>query len=296
MTESSAVLLRSWSTLIHEATNGRAALRSTTVLLPHRWSDIPRMCRTASTTPEVGGAKATSAHIRVEGPHPVFDSAPWTQQSRGCGHQGDFIQMGSGFLRPLNATGSAAANRAARLLLAEWAKFRWGVFSEKGHQGDPLYPLWYRSEANNHAWAPTVCSNGQVGGSGCNPDFSPDCVWSADPSHSNATSSILGLSHSSKVTQFCDSRSHNPEAQTKHNVLCNGRDVWHIMMMSPDFNFGRNPPSPSAPTPDIQFAFRARSRYVLLIEDTAVMNLQMSAIRALFLISLKFILGKGEGF
>ena len=50
----------------------------------------------------------------------------------------------------------------ARVLVHEWAKYRWGVFEESGYAGDPLYPSFYRRTADQ--WAPTGCSDAAVAG------------------------------------------------------------------------------------------------------------------------------------
>ena len=51
---------------------------------------------------------------------------------------------------------------AARALVHEWARYRWGVFEETGFTGDRLYPSFHRASAVQ--WAPTGCSNRPVSG------------------------------------------------------------------------------------------------------------------------------------
>lgn len=52
---------------------------------------------------------------------------------------------------------------AGRVLVQEWAKYRWGVFEEYGHPGDSLYPTFHRT--NTQAHNPTGCSNVAIHGS-----------------------------------------------------------------------------------------------------------------------------------
>ena len=123
----------------------------------------------------------------MDAPHAVFGDTPWTQQSGGCGVPGDFIRLGVDFLRTANSTSSG---KAGRILAGEWAKFRWGVFSEVGYPHDPLYPPWYPSQST---WAPTMCSNARTLGPICLPDISHHCPWPPN-ALINVTSSLLSIS------------------------------------------------------------------------------------------------------
>ena len=51
---------------------------------------------------------------------------------------------------------------AGRVLVHEWAKYRWGVFEEAGYAEDPLYPSFYQRSADQ--WAPTGCADAAVAG------------------------------------------------------------------------------------------------------------------------------------
>ena len=51
---------------------------------------------------------------------------------------------------------------AARLLVAEWAKYRYGVYDEHGYPGSILYPNYYISQGSIY---PTGTSNALVTGS-----------------------------------------------------------------------------------------------------------------------------------
>lgn len=185
-------VLTSWSTGLYTATDGGLSLRSAMVLLPSHWST--RACH-----PPVSGrppAPPTQpAHMLISPPHPVFADAPWTQQSGGCGRQGDFIQMGVGFLESAN-TSSAHAVRAASQLVGEWGKYRWGLFSEAGYAGDNLYLPWYRQGPD---WAATVCTDAHAGPPPCHPDHAHHCSWPPE-AHRNATSSLLSLPNLPQVS------------------------------------------------------------------------------------------------
>ncbi len=74
---------------------------------------------------------------------PVFGSAPYTEQSRGCGQPGDRLLLPQSFLAAWNATANAWGS-PGRLFVREWAKLRYGIFDEQGFAGDPLYPNFYK--------------------------------------------------------------------------------------------------------------------------------------------------------
>lgn len=228
-------VLIEFSGVLWAATAGRASLREVMVALPRTWRTDALTC--SFLTPLTASAAPTEAHIRVTAAHPVFGSRPWAQQSQGCGRQGDYIQMGGDLLR---ATTNDTYIHAARLLVAEWVKFRWGVFEERGYPDDPLYPPTFRDPKTNVP-RPNTCNT-----------------------------------HKITPLPFCTTAAHTPEAPTKHNAQCSGRPAWDIILQSQDFIDGRNsPPNATAPLrPTLRFMQESSARIVLVVEDTAVMNLQ----------------------
>ncbi|XP_042238989.1 calcium-activated chloride channel regulator 4A-like [Homarus americanus] len=252
------------------ATEGRASLREVTVALPRAWRTDALSC--SLLTPLMDSSSPTEGHVRITAPHPVFGARPWTQQSQGCGRQGDFIQMGGDLLR---AASNDSHAHVARLLLTEWAKFRWGVFDERGHTNDPLYPPTFR-DPNTHQWAATGCADGAVKGNTCDPS-QPGCSFTPEPYNNNHLStSLLAFPELPTVRLFCNGTNHNRVAPTKHNSLCGGRSAWEIIQQTPDFVGGRNSASNGSRglDPILRFVQQASPRYVIVIEDTATMNLQ----------------------
>jgi calcium-activated chloride channel regulator 4 len=81
--------------------------------------------------------------VIVTNDSPVFGSAPYTEQSRGCGQPGDRLLLPQSFLAAWNATANAWGS-PGRLFVREWAKLRYGIFDEQGFAGDPLYPNFYK--------------------------------------------------------------------------------------------------------------------------------------------------------
>ena len=182
-------MLREFSSELFISTGGRASLRHVTVTLPRTWRTDALTC--SLMQPVTSSTPPSHAHVAVTAPHPVFVNRPWAQQSQGCGRPGDKISMGSEILR---SSSNESHAMVAKLLLAEWAKFRWGVFEERGIPGDPMYPPQYR-DPNTHRYEATACTDGPIhpGGPECDPTRT-DCPISPDPyANNHLTSSLLSL-------------------------------------------------------------------------------------------------------
>lgn len=77
-----------------------------------------------------------------ESGHPLLgNQLPWTEQFGPCGTPSlDGVSVPAPFIPP--ASGSRTDKvKAARLLVRQWIKSRYGVFDETGYQGDAQYPL-----------------------------------------------------------------------------------------------------------------------------------------------------------
>ncbi|XP_066980825.1 calcium-activated chloride channel regulator 1-like isoform X2 [Macrobrachium rosenbergii] len=260
-------VLTSWSEALHVATEGMLSLKSASVIYPRHWTS--RSC-VPHPSPNPPPIPTHPPHIKLGAPHPVFGDSPWTQQSRGCGQPGDYIYLGVGFLEAANSSASHVS-RAASILVGEWGKYRWGLFSEAGHAGDRLYTPLYR---HGQRWEASVCTDVRVPSPVCHPDHAHHCAWPPE-AHRNATSSLLSLPHLPQVTKFCDSKSHNQEAPTKQNALCDGLSAWEVMKRHSDFGESRSRrPSAGYLSPQIHFIRKPTQRFILLVEDTTVMNVQ----------------------
>ncbi|CAL4095473.1 unnamed protein product, partial [Meganyctiphanes norvegica] len=265
-------VLREFSRVLYVSTSGRASLREATVVLPRSWhKDAPSCGAAASPGTITPRAAPLDSQIVITGPHPVFGANPWAQQSQGCGRPGDVIRMGGDLLR--TATNDSHAH-AARLLLAEWAKFRWGVFEERGDSGDPLYPPLHRGSGGTGEWLPTVCTNGRVHGTRCDPSH-PGCAFTPEPySNAHITSSVLALPQLPSVRNFCDGSTHVSSVPTKHNAMCSGRSAWEIIRRHTDFEQHSSPAYSKAWSSTVNLVQEVGPRYIFLIEDTTTMILQ----------------------
>ena len=90
-------VVREWSRLLHEATGGRLYVGSVDVVVPQSWNDAGDDCRRVRNVAPTQLADYADADVRVGVSHPLFGDVPFTQQSRDCAHQGDFISISDAF-------------------------------------------------------------------------------------------------------------------------------------------------------------------------------------------------------
>ncbi|XP_042870358.1 calcium-activated chloride channel regulator 1-like, partial [Penaeus japonicus] len=258
------------SSQLYLATGSRAFFRNVVVVVPSSWSSS----RCPGTLNFTAAPPIAPAFV-VAQPHPVYAHAPWTLQVGGCGQPGRNIYFTPRYLAETNYT--EALGDPGRVVVHEWAKYRWGVYEEFGHPGDPLYPAFHRTPTNPHT--PTGCSNIPVQGSmsSCDNPRDPSCRFS--PSYNNndgVTSSLMYMHHLPHVTHFCSNASHDTTAPNRQNALCQHRSVWDVILDHEDFANGNNPPGDNTRdvTPKFTFIQPVPTRYVIVVEDTAIMNIQ----------------------
>lgn len=184
-----------------------------------------------------------------------------TIQFEGCGRQGLQVQLSEQFINDVKS-GSARS----KILLKNWAKFRYGVFDEHGFNGDRLYPLFWSTpgedEHHNH-WKTngfhskiTSCaasshanhesidftakdSKRQPCSLKMNPMTGlPDEFSSCSPEvegNEDIISSLMSHPTLKNNRFFCNQSTHNPRSPNKHNNLCEGRSVSEVILNHPDF-------------------------------------------------------------
>ncbi|XP_063876218.1 calcium-activated chloride channel regulator 1-like isoform X2 [Scylla paramamosain] len=222
---------REASRLLHQVTHGTLYFEEVTILLPSTWA-----CTSVPPKPSVP-MTWREAHIIVGPTHPVFRDAPWTQQPRGCGQEGDFIYLTETWLKSYQ---QHADENSAKELVAQWARFRWGVFGEEGYLGDLVHPPSYLLNASSQSRNPTLCHNGDLQGDfsgSCEKEDSANCSFSINTAaSSNVTSSLMALPSLLSVLEFCDEDTHNAAVPTKHNLMCGGSSVWQVISRHPDLS------------------------------------------------------------
>ena len=135
----------------------------------------------------------TDIHIGQD--HPVHRKSPFTQQSRGCGLQGDFISFPYRFFTEWNRTWSVYGN-PAKVFVHEWSKYRYGIFDEFGFAGDKLFPNYYKVHGEI---VPTGSSDKMVKGSWmknnathCDPSAEKSCHFIASGNENDQVTCSLG--------------------------------------------------------------------------------------------------------
>lgn len=249
-------LLRNVSISLFQATRNRAFLEEVIVLVPKSWG--PKETWARAPTPSVSWSSwqmHREADVRVLPDGGPFGDNPHTVQHAGCGKMGRRLVLTAGFLRLLDdPAGHDKYGLPERVLVREWAKYRWGVFSEQGYPGDPLYPPYYVRTGNTDPTdvVPTTCTDQPVeydwrtvSGQACvarvdtltGRPATDDCHMVANRTQEAVFSSIMALQTLPNVNQFCDGgeHTHNEDAPSKHNALCDHRSTWEVIANHRDF-------------------------------------------------------------
>lgn len=250
-------LLRNASISLFQSTRNRAFLEEVIVLVPKSWG--PKETWARAPTPAVtraGWQLHRDADLRLEPQGGPFGDNPFTVQHAGCGQAAKRLAISAGFLALLEEGGPAASKYGPpdRVFVREWAHYRYGVFTETGYPGDPLYPAYRaRSGGNDPAdVALTSCTNQPLeldwrttSGQSCVPRVDPmtgrprddDCHALPNRTQENVFSSIMALQTLPNVNQFCDEDEHlhNDRAPTKQNALCDYRSTWDVIANHRDF-------------------------------------------------------------
>ena len=141
-----------------------------------------------------------------------------------------------------------------QVFVYEWSRLRYGVFSEHGYPGDPLYPMFYHKQiwtpsGPENAVKPNLCTNAEpegteetLTGEECETDPvsglpGQDCIFSAT-STPGLTSSIMALPYLAGTKHWCDNTEemvHDDELPTKHNTMCAGQSVFQVVAKHQDF-------------------------------------------------------------
>ena len=176
----------------------------------------------------------------------------FSMQFAGCGQHALPIVM----TKQLVLGGAQQLGDTDRLLVHEWAHYRFGVFNEFGFASDPIYPAYY-SIAGNPEPNPEVLINSCTDDhknfnyqsynvdSGQNNCMSTSnstgmpiddrCIPLPDAHNNTFVSSLMYSNSVVNVTKFCGSDStngvhkHNVNPPNKQNILCDGKDVWTVI-------------------------------------------------------------------
>ncbi|ESO89263.1 hypothetical protein LOTGIDRAFT_229148 [Lottia gigantea] len=274
-------MFKEGSSYLYEATEKRAYFKDVTILVPASWS------LTSDTASEVYD------NADIEFTTSTYLTSGHTRQTRsysGCGSPGIRIH----FAPELFDTNRSKVydidtiGPRGRLLVHEWAHFRWGVYDEYAKDGEQQF---YDSP-----------KTGKVVGVACNSNirginyrlengqlvfcrnvdpatgrFPDECRYLPyNRRNTRVSASIMHRVYVPSIKYFCNDddldskRIHNYEAPNKQNRLCGQRSTWSVIQDSPDFKNNNNPPRDIPDTtPTFKVVKAAKTRRVVLALDTS---------------------------
>ncbi|XP_072430848.1 calcium-activated chloride channel regulator 1-like [Chiloscyllium punctatum] len=252
------------SSYLHRATKQRVYFAGVKILLPVTWPVGSHVVHRLTTE------SYEKADVIIAEPNLKYRDEPYTLQYGGCGEKGWYIHFTPNFI--LDSRLVSFYGPKDRVFVHEWAHLRWGVFNEYNE----LVPF-YLFNGNSEV---TRCSK-EIGGrladcsgrscSACETDPKSglpkgDCEFYPD-SKQTASSSIMFIQGLSNVTEFCDDKTHNPDAPNMQNKMCNFRSTWDVISESEDF---RNNPSPYSGSVIPTFTLlQAKHRVLCLVLDVS---------------------------
>ncbi|XP_065784052.1 calcium-activated chloride channel regulator 4-like [Muntiacus reevesi] len=254
------------STYLFEATENRFFFKNVSILIPENWKNITQYKR-----PKHESYK--HADVRVAPPTLPGRYEPYTKQFTACEEKGEYIHFTPDFV---HGNKRNEFGPSGRLLVHEWAHLRWGVFDEY-NDDEPFY------RAKSRKIEATRCSTGITGlnrvymcqGNSCVKHrecktdsktklYEKDCQFFPDKDQTEKTS-IMFMQGIDSVTEFCNEKTHNREAPSLQNKMCNYRSTWEVISNSEDF---KNTTAMMAPPPLPVFSLlKISERIVCLVLD-----------------------------
>ena len=234
------------------ATDWRVWPAQWVVVVPANWTAL--VCRTAFL-PARGGSRYLGSGDLVVEPGPSLGTArPLALQTGGCGAAGRHIALSAPWLLQQGANNTARAELLAR----EFFKLRFGVFDERGWEGDPVYPAHYTTASRvlpTGVLEPGPGSWRDPAGRPCPASQLEGCTWRGA---GQGTDCPLGL---------CQLPGPGP---TKQRAQCGPRSAREVVEASPDL-VGAVGGRPAATQPEILTVQAATPRWVLVLDTTAGM-------------------------
>ncbi|XP_030062590.1 calcium-activated chloride channel regulator 1 [Microcaecilia unicolor] len=273
--ESIKKMTKEASTYLFHATKKHVFIRSAKILIPLTWNPKPDYLPVKTESYD-------KADVIVAEPFLKYGDDPYTLQYGGCGEKGKYIHFTPKFLIDdslLNVYGSRG-----RVFVHEWSHLRWGVFDEYNSE-KPFYV----SSANQREaevvveatrcsanitgiYVPKDCTDASCLSKTCNYNqstglYEEGCTFIPNKIQTT-TASIMYMQALSEVVEFCDDRTHNPDAPNLHNRMCKAQSTWDVIKMSPDL---KNPPltGTNPPSEPVFSLLQIRDRVVCLVLDVS---------------------------
>nr|XP_053653162.1 calcium-activated chloride channel regulator 1-like [Cherax quadricarinatus] len=268
-------MMRSASQVMFAATRGRVYFGNVKFIIPLTWAHLNFTITTTERFEE--------SVIRIDKQSKVYLGQPYTVQPGLCGDPGRYIHLSPEYLT--DTAQAALWGPPDKALVKEWARVRWGVFEEYGYPDDPISPLVYCHPGQGGKPVPRLnyCAH-----------HTPKWPLTGRCCQSyNTTSGDCSLHHLQGTTftahyygntrvGFCGPASsfkhlvyhHNEVAPTRHNVMCGGNSLWHVLSRHKDFSHPpsdlRTPPTNTAPT--FTLALQEATKYILVFDFTGSLS------------------------
>ncbi|XP_075143320.1 calcium-activated chloride channel regulator 1-like [Leptodactylus fuscus] len=252
---------------LFNATGQRLYINSTKILIPTTWS-----LNYTNRTRE----RYEKADVVIANTFLTIGDSPYTRQHGGCGEQGQYIHFTPSFLLQENFT--SLYGPFGKVFVHEWAHLRWGVFEEH----NPDQPFYISGKGQVEATRCSVSINGtyrvlQPKEQSCvtrpcrihrdTGVFTQDCTFFPEKDVF-AAESIMYAPALQSVSGFCDETTHNMEAPTMQNRMCDCHSTWDIIKKSSDIVSTEPKENFSIPTPTFSL-IRYRERVITLAIDVS---------------------------
>ncbi|NXN26465.1 CLCA1 regulator, partial [Nycticryphes semicollaris] len=270
-------MIKTASDYLFEMTKHRFFFKSAKIIIPKTWKKNTKYSRLKTESYD-------KADVIIADHHMKYIDFPYTLQYGGCKEKGQYIHFTPNFL--LNDTLTKFYGEKGRVFVHEWAHLRWGVFDEYNND----VPFYVSKNSKKEGIAATSCPASVTGRpifSECSGDkcelrhcrydgqlYEKGCAFFPDI-YQNVSCSIMWMQSIHPVVEFCDKTTHNIEAPTMQNKMCNYKSTWEVIMESDDF---RNSDVLNAPAPPSETTFtllQTPDRAVVLVLDvSASMSMQ----------------------
>jgi len=110
------------SRALHQSLDSTVYIDKVNVEVPNTWTEMD--CRTPLAPACHPTQGIMAGDVLIGDDHPVHGSFPWTQQSLGCGHPGEFVYLPYSFLEPSNST------QMGQFISNQFNRLRFGVFDD----------------------------------------------------------------------------------------------------------------------------------------------------------------------
>ncbi|XP_053549659.1 calcium-activated chloride channel regulator 1-like [Bombina bombina] len=259
------------SDYLYKATKQRLYIKNVKILIPANWTTSSSYTKPKTETYD-------KADVIIASPFLKYGEEPYTLQYGACQEPGKYIHLTPEFI--LNDRLIRIFGPRGRVLVHEWAHLRWGVFDEYNNE----VPFYITGNGNREATRCSLdivgveqykqCNNGGVCTTrACRDDpttglYEDGCSFFLD-TNQVTTKSIMYSQSLTSVSEFCDASSHNIEAPTLQNRMCNLRSTWEVIMNSTDITSTPPSSSPSVPVAPTFSLLQPKDRVITLVLDVS---------------------------